>query len=208
MNFSSKEECKDFFIGGILEYIEYCELFPKHWSEYLAEDYDIYNYGVYGASNESIIYQLGNLPEFRSGDRIVVVFTDPNRMRKMSETYLDRGINRRRDIDYVWSTQPSDIDEKVLHNLLVSRADSWMDGKRDDEVKFLSVLNKLLVQYKPVFTSWSAAFEEVGCVSFIDVRDYSIWIETNGKIKDAHMSAQGNLKYYKEVKNLLDNLYT
>jgi hypothetical protein len=206
MNFKSEKDYENFFIDGVLRYIERCEEFPKHWSDYLAHEYEIFNHGVYGASNESIIYQLGYLPEYRSGDRIVIVFTDPNRMRKMSKNYSDRGINRVRDIDYVWSTQPSDLDEKTLHRLLVSRSESWDKGYRQDEIRFISLLKKLLYLYRPVFVSWSETFVNIEDVEFIDVRDYSIWIETNGEIKDAHMSAEGNLKFYQQIKNSLKSL--
>ena len=51
-----------------------------HWTSYLSNHYDVYKFGVRGADNVSILFQLGNLPEYKKGDRIIMVFTEPGRL--------------------------------------------------------------------------------------------------------------------------------
>jgi len=54
---------------------------PKyHWTYYLSHHYEFYKFAVRGSDNNSIIFQLGDLPEFEDGDRVLIMFTEPGRI--------------------------------------------------------------------------------------------------------------------------------
>jgi hypothetical protein len=54
---------------------------PKyHWTYYLSKHYEVIKHGKAGADNHSILFQMGRLPEFIEGDRIIIVFTEPGRL--------------------------------------------------------------------------------------------------------------------------------
>ena len=50
-----------------------------HWTDHMENFYDVYSYGFGAASNEQIIYQLGNLPDYKNGDRMLIIFSSPER---------------------------------------------------------------------------------------------------------------------------------
>jgi len=57
--------------------------YPKyHWTWYLSNHYQIINYGRPGADNYSILFQLGDLEDYKEGDRIIIYFSDPGRIPK------------------------------------------------------------------------------------------------------------------------------
>ena len=53
-----------------------------HWTDYLKEHYDVIILGERGSDNISIIFQLGDLPQYKDGDRIIMYWSDPSRIQK------------------------------------------------------------------------------------------------------------------------------
>jgi len=158
---------------------------PKyHWTYYMSSHYELYKLGVRGADNNSIIFQLGDLPEFQPGDRVLIVFTEPGRI--PTRFYANGNIINRLDL------------------LKIDEFYRWMNGERDNEIKFLKKLQILLKDYYPIFVTWSEYFYNCteDFVSLIQVS--SNWQEGIGGKRDDHPGPKGSYDMYKKLHKLLD----
>ena len=48
-----------------------------HWTNHMEKFFQVQNFSEGASSIENIIYQLGNLPDFEDGDRIIIIFGSP-----------------------------------------------------------------------------------------------------------------------------------
>ena len=157
---------------------------PKyHWTYYMSYHYELIKLGVRGADNNSIIFQLGDLPEFQSGDRVLIVFTEPGRI--PTRFYANGNIINRLDI------------------LKIDEFDRWLNGERDNEIKFFKKLLSFLKENHPVFVTWSEYFYNCteDFVSLIQVS--SNWQEGIGGKRDDHPGPKGSYDMYKKLHKLL-----
>ena len=70
---------KTFFgLNHVESYVNYYDYFG-HWIDYMETFFEVVSYGLGGVSNEQIIWQLSNLPEYTEGDRIIIIFTGAER---------------------------------------------------------------------------------------------------------------------------------
>lgn len=130
---------------------------PKHhWTYYLAKHYNVHKFGKLGADNYSILYQLGNLPNYENGDRIVIVFTNPGRLPRRFYG------NRREEFLNEPYTSPNFYEDtkfaKKLDELRFDENVRWISGERKDEMEFLKKLKLWLSHYQPIFITWSEDF--------------------------------------------------
>ncbi len=191
-------DCKPFFNTKEVEsYVSHYNYFG-HWIDHMKNFYDVYSYAMGGVSNEQIIYQLGNLPEYHEGDRMIIMFT---------------GVER-----YVWihnkfkytfclgSLMPDKIiDEKYVDYFkkqYVERYEYWMDDSiSNDEKKFLNMFPKLFKQYQPIVVTWRPELaQKVDSIELIRVDKLnltSIEEETKGVYKDRHLGVRGNYELFK-----------
>ena len=167
-----------------------------HWTDYLKQFYQVYNYAEGGCCNEDIIHQLGYLPEYQEGDRIVIIFTSPSRFQWMVDGKRKTLINGN-----YWKSKLSEIEKDIYDNQLISRTDLWMDtSERDNEKNFIKKIPIFFKQYEPILTSWSSdVTETIGSVIQIasDVKYTTISTESNNKYKDGHLGVNGNFVLYK-----------
>jgi len=176
---------------------------PKfHWTYYLEKHYELYKYGKYGADNYTIISQLGILSDYKEGDRILIIFTDPGRLPR--RFYGER---KESFINDPYTTPNSYKDNKFAQKLNILRVDEedrWTNGNRENEVKFLRNLKKWLLIYDPVFITWSEQFYKPTSdfVNFIKVT--SNCEEGVGEIIDFHPGPKGCYDMYKEIHNYLN----
>jgi|688.fasta_scaffold550112_2 hypothetical protein len=176
---------------------------PKyHWRYYLSKHYEVYKHGKLGADNSSIIFQLGNLDEYREGDRIVIVFTDPGRLPgryygDKKELYLN---NQYRSPPYY---KDSKFAEK-LDDLRLTEGNNWINGVRENDIKFLKNLQKWLKIYNPVFITWSEQFA-IPTSDFVTlIKVTSNWEEGVGEKMDFHPGPKGCYEMYKIIHGLLE----
>lgn len=176
---------------------------PKyHWTYYLSNHYEVYKFGKRGADNNSIIFQLGNLPEMVIGDRIVILFTEPGRLphRYYGERKEQFKFNRYLNLNFF---KDSKFAQKLV-SLKYDESERWLNGKRDVEIKFLKKLKIWLKEYHPVFVTWNECFHKPTSdfVSLIQVT--SNWEEGVGEKEDFHPGPKGCYDMYKKIHTLLN----
>ena len=65
-----------------------------HWTDYLKEHYDVIILGERGSDNISIIFQLGDLPQYKDGDRIIMGQTHQE-----YKNFIGENINQKEKVD-------------------------------------------------------------------------------------------------------------
>lgn len=157
-----------------------------HWTYYISKHYKLYKFASAGADNNSIIFQLGYLPEYEDGDRILIYWSDPARI--PARFYSNNNIIRRLDI------------------LTVDEFDRWLKGERNNEIKFFRKLKTLLKEYHPIFVTWNETFHK-GTEDFVSlIQVSSNWQEGVGskdKEQDNHPGPKGSYEAYKRIHTLL-----
>lgn len=173
-----------------------------HWTTYLSNHYDVYKFGVRGADNVSILFQLGNLPEYKKGDRIIMVFTEPGRLprrfygdrkeRFMKTPYMSPNFYKNREF------------AENLHTLKYVETLRWSDGQRDIEVSFFKKLKEWLKVYNPVFVTWNENFIERTSEFVTLIQVSSNYEEGMGDDKDFHPGIKGCYEFYSKLHSLLE----
>jgi hypothetical protein len=172
---------------------------PRHWTEYFENQFDIYNFSSPGQCNESIIYQLGNLPDFQEGDRLIIIFSDLGRFRRTNvfEDALPR------PVDYLINYQ-YDSQTAVIEEIINERFQSLATKNRDDEKLFYTWLQRNLKEYKPIFLHWPDWSEQYQLFSIQHQLQYrTIKEETNDEINDLHPGVYSNYLMYRQISYLL-----
>lgn len=175
---------------------------PKnHWTYYLSKHFDVIKFGKYGADNNSILFQLGLLPDYQVGDRIIVVFTEPGRLPR--RYYGDR-VEDYKSTKYMSPRyyQDNKFAEK-LHILKYDESERWVNGERQNEINFLKQLKGWLDKYEPIFITWSEQFHK-STYDFVDLIIVSSnWDEGVGEKRDFHPGPNGCYEMYKRLHQLL-----
>jgi hypothetical protein len=173
-----------------------------HWTYYLSKHFEITKFGKAGADNYSILYQLGNLPEYEEGDRIVIVFTAPGRL--IRRYYGDRH-DKFLDNPYRAAFFYKDYNfAKKLETLSYIETEKWENGERQIEINFLKNLKKWLSKYNPIFVTWSDSFHTQTSDFVTLITSTSNWEEKWGEESDFHPGPSGCYHWYKEIHSLLD----
>lgn len=176
---------------------------PKnHWTYYLSKHYDVIKFGKYGADNNSILFQLGSLPEFIEGDRVLMVFTEPGRLPR--RYYGDRHDGTKL-IKYMSPRYYRDKEfAEKLHHLKWEEGERWVNGERENEINFLKKLKSWMSQYKPIFITWSEYFHKPTS-DFVElIQVSSNWEEGYSEERDFHPGPKGCYDMYKIIHNLLE----
>jgi hypothetical protein len=174
---------------------------PKiHWVDYLSNHYNIINFGKYGSDNHSIVYQTGNIPNHREGDRIVIVFTAPGRFPR--RYFGDRETNH--NIKYLnWEWYKDKSFAKKLLELRVKETESWLADGRNDEILFIKKLKYFYKEYEPIFVTWNDDFYEK-TKEFVELIQVSSIADEGGNPMDWHPGWQGCYDFYKKIYSLLN----
>lgn len=174
-----------------------------HWTDYISHFYDVYNFAEGGCSNEDIIHQLGFLPSFEEGDRIVIIFTHPSRFQWMIESKRKTLIN-----SHLWRDNLTREEKLIYDKQLIDRTDLWLNSdERTHEKKFISKIPIFFEKYNPLLISWSSDMsDEIDCVHLIAKDDGYTTIETEsgGKWSDGHLGRFGNYLLYKRIADKLN----
>lgn len=175
---------------------------PKfHWTYYLSNHYDVHKLGKRGSDNYSIIFQLGLLGDYKDGDRVIVVFTHAGRLPhryygERKELY----VNRPYKLPSYY--KDSKFAEK-LDYLRIIEGDNWVNGVRENDIKFLKNLQIWLGKYKPVYVTWSEQFYQSTSDFVTLIQVSSNADEKNGESIDFHPGPKGCYDVYKKIHELL-----
>ena len=174
---------------------------PFHWIDYLEDDYEITRLGLRGCSNYDIFSQIGNIPTFRKGDRLVVIWTSPFRVRNLVEPVPSTG-NKRGLKWYERLTLPSINFDPIR----AKRLELWRNPKSryfEGEVTFIKkIKTKMVKEYRPLFYTWDQEFWDKTSDFFTLLTDIETLHETypdKSTLNDNHPSEDGCYKIYKKV---------
>jgi len=175
-----------------------------HWTDYLKEHYDVIILGERGSDNIAIMLQLGNLPPYKDGDRIIIYWTDPARIQKL---YLGELKSKRngRWWDYSYLFEQDRI--PTLQKMKVDRTIGWETDGLGNEVKFIKKLKDLLSQYKPIYVTWNSFFHEhtKEVTELIQVSSLDDEVGNGETEGDWHPGEQGCYDIYKILLKKLGN---
>ena len=178
-----------------------------HWIDHISHFYNVYSYAIGSASNEQIIYQLGNLPEYISGDRIVMIFASPSRFRWI----LDKKVYGLTPHGLYHNFIPKES-INLIESQYIERNELWIDDLiESEEQKFLNLLPILLKKYKPVLITWCEETAlHTNSIELIPTNELFTTIndETNGMYEDGHLGIFGNYELYKFISKKLSIDYS
>jgi hypothetical protein len=175
-----------------------------HWTDYLKEHYDVIILGERGSDNISILFQLGNLPEYKDGDRIIVYWSDPSRIQQLYKGKQKPKLNGRW-WDYSHLFEKDRI--PTLEKMKVDRTLGWERNGLGDEIKFIKKVKHLLFQYEPIYVTWNKFFYH-NTKAFVDLIEVSTLDDESGDgetLGDWHPGKQGCYDIYKILLNKLGN---
>ena len=177
-----------------------------HWTDYLKEHYDVKLLGKRGSDNISIMLQIGNLPEYKKGDRLIIYWTDPSEYQP-----IYRGKMKQRTSKW-WNY--SDMCDKdritTLEKMKEDRIAGWENDGLGNEIKFIKKLKSFLFEYSPIYVTWNSSFYE-RAKSFTDLIQVSSFADETGfgeAIEDYHPGEKGCYDIYKTLLNKLGNTET
>lgn len=170
-----------------------------HWIDYLKNHYNVIKIGKFGSDNHSILYQIGTVPDYSDGDRLVVVFTAPGRFPR--RYFGERRINQ--EVKYInWEWYENHQFAKELMNLRVRETEAWLNGERESEILMLKKIKGLMSRYSPVFVTWSEDFHKKTS-DFVDLIKVTSIADEGGDPKDWHPGWEGCYQFYLKVHSLL-----
>lgn len=176
---------------------------PKyHWTYYLSNHFDVHKYGKYGADNYSILFQIGNLPDYQEGDRIVMVFTNPGRLPR--RFYGERKTEYKDILYHASQFYKNKTFAKNLDMLKYDEEQRWINNERYIEIAFIKNLQNWLSSYKPIFVTWHESFYESTSdfVTFIQATTNAQ--EGVGEEEDFHPGPKGCYTWYETLHSLLE----
>jgi len=170
-----------------------------HWIDYLENHYNVIKLGRAGADNHSILYQIGRIPDYESGDRLVVVFTAPGRFPR--RYFGERKTNK--DVKYIdWRWYENHKFAKELMDLRVRETESWLSGERDSEILTLKKMKKFMSSYLPIFVTWNDDFYQKTS-DFVDIIKVTSISDEGGDSNDWHPGWSGCYQFYLKIHSLL-----
>lgn len=171
-----------------------------HWTDYLSNHYNIVKLGKFGSDNHSIIYQTGNIPTYKDGDRLIIVFSAPGRFPR--RYFGEREINH--NVKYLnWEWYRDKSFAKKLLDLRISETQNWLEGNRDSEILFIKKLKSFYKEYEPIFVTWNDDFYEK-TKEFVKLIKVTSIADEGGDVSDWHPGQLGCYDFYKKIHKLLN----
>jgi hypothetical protein len=192
------------------------------WPVLMEEHYEVHNFAIPGTDNSHIIYQLGQIPEFRQGDRLVIILTEVSRIPKWFwgeyyEQYLEARLKpsmickpKQPELQFVKGL----VDLKLYLIELIEKTDfintdifkRYRHRKTDHPLmvfEMYSNIPTLFKQYKPLMVTWSKETYNVlpNHVKLIGWDEY----EHIHVPEDDHPSISGNKVWYDKIYKWLQN---
>ncbi len=199
-------KCKPFLgLDGVESFVKYHNYFG-HWIDHISHYYDVYSYGVGAATNEQIIFQLGNLPDYEEGDRIVMIFTTPQRFNwiddKKKYSFVPNGTQAKKLFGW------NDEIIKFIESQYIERNDWWFDDSvKKDEINFINNIPNIYKNWNPIMITWTSDLsDKVKSVDLINFNEKftNITEETDNNIIDSHLGLFGNFELFKYISKKLN----
>lgn len=174
---------------------------PSHWIDYLEDDFEVIRLGLRGCSNYDIFSQIGNIPSYIEGDRVIVVWTSPSRVRNLTES-LPTDSNKK-NLKWFQRIAFPTID---FNPIRIRRSELWNDLQNnyfEGEANFIQKIKvNMLKEYSPLFYTWDEEFwnRTSSFVSlFRDIETLHDAFPDKTTLDDLHPSANGCYSIYKTV---------
>ena len=207
-----------FFFGD--SFVQWHAPSPGHWTERFSDEYYVHRLGSSGASNDAIAGQIGVLPPFQKGDRIVVSLTEPSRLSKWMycDYYMDYLDNR---VSLIEGNYDKKDFISALYEVRIRKDELTSSSRREHYLRYLDnpiqtfnllgFLHSCLSHYKPVYVTWCQELIDIGVlgdlVTLIPRSSFSTVAEEDpdAPSHDYHPGIEGGKVWYNTVKTLLDN---
>ena len=171
-----------------------------HWTNYLSNHYNIVKLGKFGSDNHSIIYQTGNIPTYKDGDRLIIVFSAPGRFPR--RYFGEREINH--NVKYLnWEWYRDKSFAKKLLDLRISETQNWLEGNRDSEILFIKKLKSFYKEYEPIFVTWNTDFHKMTS-DFVELIQVTSIADEGGDPIDWHPGSKGCYDFYVKLHKFLN----
>lgn len=194
------------FLGSteVKRYVNHYNYFG-HWIDHMENFYDVISFGEGGVSNENIIYQLSNLPNYQEGDRIIIILTTAERFSwvhgNTPYSFVANGVI----MSELYSNKHY---LEFIDRQFVERHNLWMSDKYTNEKRFLDSLSTIYQKWNPIVVTWvHAVYQKLNNVEFIDMNEKftNISEESWNQCRDWHLGVRGNyelFKYFSKKLNL------
>lgn len=176
--------------------------FYGHWCDLIGDYFDVHNFSEHGCSNEDIVHQLGFIPEYIEGDRIVIIFTNPARYQWI--------VNNKKialTLGSPWQTFMSSTEKEIVNNQLILRDDLWFNTKqRNNEKLFINKIPTIFKDFNPIMLTWYELLgDTVENIKNIPLNEKytSINYESGNKYNDYHLGLNGNFELFTFIMNEL-----
>jgi len=134
---------------------------PYHWIHYLEYHFDVKLMAQRGCSNYDIFSQIGNIPKYKKGDRVVIIWTSPERIWDGIQYNDDDFTKELKKVSDVTIKRDKDL-EDAINLLKIKRHSLWTDYNDnffDGEVNFIKKVKiKMLKNYNQFFYTWNEDF--------------------------------------------------
>ena len=193
---------------------------PYHMSDYFNFHYDVHNFGMGASSNTEIFYQLSNLPRYKKGDRVLIIWTHFIRFPMWDETgrILNYG-----DFNLPYEDKPGDpfqapfnvyqaLKGRLQNSILAEQTphNEIICPKLQEELKFFTWITDMLSRWKPITLSWEPSVCKILNIPSIHVdspiyNKEKITLLDEYNYPDVHLGGRGNYLLYKYILRLLDD---
>jgi hypothetical protein len=176
-----------------------------HWTDYIENHFDVINYAEPGCSNEDIIHQLGFLPEYSEGDRMVIVFSNVGRYTWFMSDFERHAITNGSS----WQLRNEKKITDFADEQIVLRDYAWDEtSERENEKLFYEKLSIIYKNFNPIKVTWddlmSKHVQSILLIPYKTENWTSIRQESNGTLNDGHLGFVGNYKFYVWIADLLN----
>lgn len=207
---SSKFAFRGRFIGSkdVKKYAHDCNYYG-HWIDHMREFYEVISYAQAGACNEQIIYQLGNLPQYKKGDRFIMILTDISRY---SWVYDSKIYNFVPELELAAKSMYDNKHmQRVLSEQHIERTLLWESDGITNEMKFINSIPYVYEKWNPIIITWYKHMYDIMMnnnltnIHLIDI-DYkltNISRESAQECNDLHLGVSGNYELFKRLSSKL-----
>lgn len=134
---------------------------PYHWIDYLEHHYDVIRLGQRACSNYDIFSQIGKIPLYETGDRVLVIWTSPSRIQLMYDI-TEIKLQDENQSGKRWWHRVKLSEDVTFHNAYEvfrsKRLEVYQDDKNnifDGEIAFMKkIKDVMLKEFNPIFLTW------------------------------------------------------